>query len=271
MSISSVAPGPGAFDPLRDIRSLAARNPAPPPTPGQAAAQAQALSKAEIANDAAQARQNPMFQAQDSRKTQAREKLQRLRDWMKIVAKLYAQNPTGMARALAQAAKDLKAALHEYEDAGGREMAMADAATEGVLAPPPDAKTADDKAAAKADDKSGADATAEPQTDGGKAPSAPSAADGAALYDAVSRSVRKTLGEDGMEFLGEVRAMVDDLGKLYASARIQAAAHRGDKAQKQAFEDADKAFKDLKDEIDQSERDIRQAAPDVGMRLSVTG
>src|SRR3569832_2143968 len=81
MSISSVAPGPGAFDPLRDIRSLAARNPAPPPTPGQAAAQAQALSKAEIANDAAQARQNPMFQAQDSRKTQAREKLQRLRDW----------------------------------------------------------------------------------------------------------------------------------------------------------------------------------------------
>lgn len=340
MSISSVAPGPGAFDPLRDIRALAARNPAPPATPGQAAAQAQSLRKAEVDKDAAQARANPMFQAQDARKTQARARLQQLRDWLKIVAKLYAQNPTGMARALAQAFKDLKAAVKEYADAGGKELGMADAATEAVLAPPADpsakdgAKAGKDADPARADADTGADAKDDagqgaqsdvapeaeatdavprqddaPAKDGasaqaqdaeqaarqasdpakapepapstastqvlaptsGQAASAQAPAAGAALYGAVNAELRKGLGEDGLEFLGEVRGMLREIGRLYSAARIQAAAHRPDKAAREAFEDADKALKDLNQEMDRSEHDIRQAAPEAGMKLSMTG
>ncbi|MBS0298192.1 MAG: hypothetical protein JSR45_17980 [Proteobacteria bacterium] len=281
MSISSVAPGPDAFDPLRDIRSLAARNPAPPPTPGQAAATIQALSKAEVAKDAAQARANPMFQAQDSRKTQARAKLQQIREWLKIVKKLYAQNPKGMAQAVAQVVKDLKAALKEYADAGGREMGMSDEAVTATLAPaakPEDAEKARNAQTADAhtaDGKTGEVDADQPKPEdaatGDQAAPARAPADAANLYGAVSDAVRKVIGEDGLEFLKEVREMAQDVKDLLASARIQAAAHRRDKSTDKAFEDADKAFKDLDDAMHDTERDIRQAAPDVGMRLSVTG
>jgi hypothetical protein len=312
MSISSVAPGQsgltGAFDPLRDLRALAAGHPAPPPTPGQALSQQDVLRKAEVSSDAAQARANPMFQAQDTRKTQARAKLQQIREWLNIVKKLYAQNPQGMARALAQVFKDLKAAVHEYEDAGGREMGMADEATASVVSPAPAApetapKTADAKpeegksgdapAAEAADGVAATDETTDtsapdaaksdtPATPQDQPPAAdPSAAqpgvptaapsNGAALYGAVVGEVRKSIGEDGMSFLKEVRQMTQAIKDLLASAKIQAAGRRHDKKTDEAFKDADKALKELNDEMDQSEQDIRQAAPDVGMKLSVVG
>ena len=98
MNVQSAAIGAALSD-------LARRNQA------QAAAKrADQARKAEVAKDAGLARQSPRFDAQETRKQQAKAKLQQIREWLKIVRKLYAQDPRGMAKALTQVFKDLKAA-----------------------------------------------------------------------------------------------------------------------------------------------------------------
>jgi len=95
------------------------------------------------------------------------------------------------------------------------------------------------------------------------------AAEGLSLYDAVTSEVRKQVGEDGLDFLKEVRGMVDDIKKLLETARGQAAIRRHDKASDEAFEDADKALKDLDEAMSQMEGQIHRDAPSAGMTLSV--
>lgn len=241
----------------------AAPVPALQPTARDALKAALDARRSAVAHDAAQARQSPRFEAQETRKQQARAKLQQVREWLKIVRKLYAQNPTGMARSLAQVFKDLKAAVQAYRDAGGREMGDAASAVDAVLAPPPPAA-----AAGKADEaREGPDA-AEASNQVSAETDAPAPA-GPALYDAVVGEVRKMIGEDGLQFLKEVRGLADEVKKLLETARGQAAARPRDKDTDQAFEDSDKALKALHETLDQMDRDIRQAAPTAGMRLSI--
>lgn len=224
--------------------------------------QAAEARKATVSEAAARARSGPRMAASESRKSQAKAKLQQIREWLKIVRKLYAQNPVGMAKTLAQVFKDLKAAVAAYRDAGGQEMgASGEAVSLPAPAPTGEDKPADGEAAAPTGD--GADEKAEGVSPG------PRPAEGLSLYDAVVGEVRKQVGEDGLDFLKEVRGMVDDIRKLLETARGQAAIRRRDKETDRTFEAADEALKALNETMDAMDRQIRHDAPSAGMTLSV--
>lgn len=261
MKIQSAAVAAATSDHARETRARAALK------------QLAEARKREVSEDTAKVRSGPRFAAAESRKAQAKAKLQQVREWLKIVKKLFAQNPTGMAKALAQVFKDLKGAVAAYKDAGGEEMGATGDAVGAVLsaAEPAgkDAEPADGDAAGDPPSPPAAgDAQAAPPEDRDAAPAA-RAAEGLSLYDAVTSEVRKQVGEDGLAFLKEVRGMVDDIKKLLETARGQAAIRRHDKASDEAFEDADKALKDLDETMSQMDRQIRRDAPSAGMTLSV--
>lgn len=228
--------------------------------------QAAEARKATVSEAAARARSSPRMAASELRKSQAKAKLQQIREWLKIVRKLYAQNPVGMAKTLAQVFKDLKAAVAAYRDAGGQEMG---ASADAVMVPPPSRPTGDDKAA-EGEPDAAATTTGEPAdaTDA-DATARLRPSEGASLYDAVVGEVRKQVGEDELDFLKEVRGMVDDIRKLLETARGQAAIGRRDKETDKTFEAADKALRALNETMDAMDRQIRHDAPSAGMTLSV--
>jgi hypothetical protein len=246
----------------------------------RAAAQAEAADrKQEIEADKAQALSSPRMSAPETQKRQARAKVQQLIEWLKIVKKLYAQDPKGMAKALAQVFKDLKAAVKAFRDAGGQEMAMSGSAVGAAMA-------GGASSAATPDDKTGEGDAAESDVPATEAQAAeaqgldpdmrqPDPAEteaktaGASLYDAVVGEVRKAIGEDGLEFLKEVRGLTNAITDLLSTARGQAAIRRQDKDMVKTFEEADKALKALHEEMDGMEQDIRREAPTAGMRLSI--
>ncbi|CAN1514544.1 hypothetical protein MCEMIH16_00901 [Caulobacteraceae bacterium] len=232
--------------------------------------QAAEARAATVSEAATRVRSGPGMAASESRKQQAKAKLQQVREWLKIVRKLYAQNPAGMAKTLAQVFKDLKAAVAAYRDAGGQAMGASGAA---VAMPPPPPPTAGDEKAAGAGEGEEADVAATAGVDAeakaGVAEPATKPSEGASLYAAVVQEVRKQLGEDGLDFLKEVRGMVDDIRKLLEAARGQAAIRRRDKDTDEAFEAADKALKELNETMNDMERQIRHDAPSAGMTFSV--
>ncbi len=232
--------------------------------------QAAEARAATVSEAATRIRSGPGMAASESRKQQVKAKLQQVREWLKIVRKLYAQNPAGMAKTLAQVFKDLKAAVAAYRDAGGQAMGASGAAVAMPPAPPPtagDHKSAGDGEGEDADVAATAGVDAE--TKAGAAEPATKPSEGASLYAAVVQEVRKQLGEDGLDFLKEVRGMVDDIRKLLEAARGQAAIRRHDKDTDEAFEAADKALKDLNETMNDMERQIRHDAPSAGMTFSV--
>lgn len=264
MKILSTAAGAAASAYARELRARAALK------------QAEEARRSEVSADAAKARSSPRFEASETRKTQARAKLQQVREWLKIVRKLYAQNPKAMARALAQAFKDLKSAVEAFKDAGGREMSATGEAVGAVLTGPSTGKgdEADkgDKASEAAGTRSNDEAEGDPEPGAEPSPEGEAvraAFEGRSLYDAVVGEVRKQLGEDGLEFLKEVREMATEIKKLLEAARGQAAIARRDKETDKAFEETDKALKELDETMDQMEREIRREAPTAGMKLSV--
>ncbi len=239
-----------------------------------AAKQAADTRKAEIETDKSKAMSSPVFKGAEAKKQQAKAKIQQIMDWLKIARKLYAMDPKGMAKALAQVFKDLKAAVKSYKDAGGDEMSAsgeaAGAAIGGAASAPPeksedkgDAKPAEGEAAPE-----DADAKAAPAEEAPTQP-AEAAGGGAGLYQAVVGEIRKAVGEDGLDFVKTVRATVNEIVKLLDASRGQAAIRKRDKETDKSFEDADKALKDLREEVDTMEQDIRRDAPTAGMKLSV--
>jgi hypothetical protein len=276
MRIQTAAPGAATADYARELRARAALK------------QAEDARRSEVSADAAKVRSSPRFEASETRKSQARAKLHQVREWLKIVRKLYAENPKAMARALAQAFKELKAAVQSFKDAGGQEMGSSGDAVGAVLTSAAKEKAGEvkaDKAATAAPgdrepvaagDESG---DAGPGSGGdeaapgaGPAPEAEAvraAFEGRSLYDAVVTEVRRQLGEDGLEFLKEVREMVRDIGRLLETAKGQAAIRRPDKDTEKALEETDEARKELNALMDDMEGEIRRDAPTAGMRLSI--
>jgi Skp family chaperone for outer membrane proteins len=257
MRILSTAAGAAASTYARELRARAALK------------QAEESRRSEVSADAAKARSSPRFEASETRKTQARAKLQQVREWLKIVRKLYAQNPKAMAKALAQAFKDLKSAVEAFKDAGGREMGATGEAVGAVLTASSGGK---DEAAGDADQTEGEDGEGDREREPDPSPEGEAvraAFEGRSLYDAVVGEVRKQLGEEGLDFLKEVRGMTNEIKKLLEAARGQAAIARRDKETDKAFEETDKALKDLDETMDQMEREIRHEAPTAGMKLSV--
>lgn len=246
-----------------------------------AAKQADEARKSEIQADKGKVMDTPAFKGAESKKQQAKAKIQQLMEWLKIVRKLYASDPKGMAKALAQVFKDLKAAVKLYRDAGGDEMKASGAAASAVMAPAaaPSAPADEAKTEETPSGEAEPDATGEtPPADGQAAadPQAPAtaepdkpAANGPDLYKAVVDEVKKSVGEDGLDFIKQVRQVANKIVELLDSARIQAAVKKRDKDMDKAFEDAGKALKDLREEIDGMEQDIHHDAPMAGMKLSV--
>lgn len=216
---------------------------------------------AEVAADKSAALSSPRFKPAETRKGQARARLQRLAEWLKIARKLYAENPRGMARVLAQAFKELKAALKDYKSAIGEELSLSGEVTHAVVDPAP----AQAEAAASAEEAPPAAA----QESSPSSPPDPAAARGASLYAAVESEVRKAIGEDGLTFIKDLRSFANEVHTWLESARIKAHGQRRDKATDEAFEDADKAAKSLAKEISDAEQDLHDAVPAAGMRLSV--
>lgn len=241
--------------------------------------QAKEARKSDVAASAAKVRSGAAFGASETRKQHAKARLQQVREWLQIVRKLYAQNPKAMAKALAQVFKDLKAAVQAYKDAGGQEMGAAGAAVGAVLSSSsrPQAQTTSDEDDPGSGGPPAATDAATVATEGGGSTGESVAAGGAALaaaegrsiYDAVVSEVRKQVGEDGLEFLKDVRGMVDDIKKLLQTARGQAAIRKRDKETDTVFEDADKALKDLHKAMADMDREIRADAPAAGLRLSI--
>lgn len=240
-----------------------------------AAKQAADDRKAEIATDKAKAMDSPAFKGAESQKQQAKAKVQQIMEWLKIVRKLYAMDPKGMAKALAQVFKDLKAAVKAYKDAGGDEMqASGAAASAAISSGAPDAGLAEDKP--QDDGQAGATGQAEapaadtqepPPQDDARQP-AP-AGEGSSLYQTVVQEVKKAVGEDGLDFIKQVREATNKIVELLDTARGQAAIRKRDKDSDKAFEDADKSLKSLREEMDSMEQDIRREAPTAGLKLSI--
>ncbi len=207
--------------------------------------------KNEVSAGAAKALSSPLMSGDAQLKTQARARVQALVERLKILKKLYAYNPQGMAKALAQVFKELKAAVQDYARAGGDEMGVAGSAAEasaGTSASGGDGATGG----------SGGGAGGQ----GGPAPQH-------ALYEAVTGEVRRMVGEDGLEFVKEVRELTNSLSGLLETARTQARIKKPDDAMKHAFEDADDGLKSLRDAMSDMEQDIHRSAPTAGMKLSV--
>jgi|GEM_PF-1600311 len=251
---------------------------------------AKAERKRLVESEKSEAMASPRLDGLESRKAMAKAKIQQVVEWLKIVRKLYAQDPKGMAKALAQAFKDLKAAVKSYREAGGQEMAMsgelagaalannrspekaADAAPKAVAAqdsPPPSGELA-----SRASE--GAEAVPEvfdpedpPEAALSRSAEGPDEPGRAGLYEAVVAEVRKALGEDGLDFVKQVRGLVIEITKLLDAAKGQAAIRRKDKDTDKAMEEVDKSLKDLHEELDTMEQDIHREVPTAGMRLSI--
>ncbi len=168
-------------------------------------------------------------------------------------------------------------------DAGRTDNTAGDAAVQAADA---ETQTADTETSAPVE---ATDATAQTPAapDGGQTPatndtstaasgsqptSAPDAFDGdkTALYKAVESKVRDMVGEDAMDFLKMVKSVVKTIeDKLLSKARIQIAAMTPDKDLEKVVKDLNDSEKDLRQTMDDMERDMKNAVPGLGMHLDV--
>jgi hypothetical protein len=257
-----------------------------PGSPDAALAKAILASLQSVDQNAAQAsaaaaRAGPVLTPDETLKGLALSKVQQLIQELKLIQKFYGGDPKGMAQALAQIFKQLKEALDEYRQATGEELSDAGLAVTEVTAPsapasgPAATNTTASPATADAP-ATGADQTAPSGASAGQADSADTTAapslltSGPKFYAAAVSALRDSIGGDGLDFVGQIRALVAQIKqKLLTPALIQAQARKPDKATKAAFEDADKALKALEDDMSVFEQDIRQAVPAAGSTLSL--
>ena len=242
-----------------------------------AARAAKAEERRAVSENVAEAMRTARFDAPERAKRDAKAKLIDIAKRLQMLRKLFAGNPKEMARALAQVFKELRAAVKAYKDAGGQEFGLAGEAARGAIAndapPKPEEAGADADAADDAPqpaDREAADAEAAASEEDA-APTA-TAAQGSAIYDAVVSRMRQSIGEDGLDFIRMVRQLVNGANGIRAlleGARTEAKARKPDKETDEAFEDADKAMKALGDDLSKMEREIRDAAPEAGMKLSM--
>lgn len=203
----------------------------------------------ELQEKTSKAMDTPEMRVQNEAKTRAREKLKAIVEKLKILKKLFSGNAKEMARAMMQVFKELKAALKEFKEAGKAQM---DAVTSAAASVVPPMTTGVDPAKPEGDVKA-AETTANTVTN-----------------DELMGSMRKSLGEDGMEFLKELKAILKHIDeKMLAPARIQKAAQKSDEDTDKVFEDMDKELKELRKAMADMERDLKKDAPETGMFLDM--
>ena len=216
--------------------------------------------KAAITRAAAERLSAPRNDGAEQAKARVREQIKEIRKRLNILKSLYATNPKEMAKALAQVFKELKAAIKDYKAALKSEMDNAGDA--GLTAVPAEPMPAPDTAEKPEDDQP---AVPEAKTD-----TAVQATDATAPYGAVETAARTMVGEDGLSFTKEIRALVDLIEqKLLTPARMQKQMLKPDKATDEAFEDVEDQLKALRKEIADTDRDLKAEAPTAGMHLDI--
>ncbi len=213
----------------------------------------------------AKAEQTPTFSASAGSEDFIKSEIQGLQKRLQILQKLFAGNPKGMAQAVTQIFKELRAALKQYKAATGQDFAGADAAAASVTPPPAtatpsgDASTGDNPAATA--DTSATDTTSQD----------PLAKAAIVSYAEVDQALREAIGNDGMQFLATLKGVlkfIDD--KMLTPVRIQYATQKHDKDTDKAFKDMDDARKALDQDMSDMNDDISKDAPTLGLKLSTT-
>lgn len=182
--------------------------------------------------DSASALDQVKAQARTDRKTrigdakdQARARVQRLIEQMKLLKKLYADDPKKMAKALAEAAKELQGAVKDY------------------------AAAAKDSGEMFADDfKSLPDAAANP--------------DAAASARKTLEDEAKAEAAGDMDFIKLVRGLGADLKDLLLTARTKATLTMKERFEEtDDYKDAEKGLKDLGKSVDDLDQQVRSDMP----------
>lgn len=233
----------------------------------EASQAAKAEEKRRVAQNVAEAMNSSRMDAPERAKRDAKAKLVEIGKRLQLLRKLFAGNPKEMARALTQVFKELRAAVKAYKDAGGAELGLAGEAARSAVA----------NDAPKTDEATAEDGETPPEAQNQEPPpqealAQPTPTQGSAVYDAVVGKMRKSIGEDGLDFIRTVRQLVNGANgvrDMLEAARTQAKGGKSDKDTDEAFEDADKEMKALADDMAKMEREIRNAAPEAGMKLSM--
>ena len=224
-----------------------------------AAQQAKDVHAAAISTAVGKAEQTPTFSASASSEDFIKSEIQGLQKRLQILQKLFAGNPKGMAQALTQIFKELRAALKAYKAATGQDFAGADAAATQVTTPAPSTSSSDTTTSG----------TPMPATDDTAADPAAKAA--TVSYAEVDQALREAVGTDGMQFLDTLKGLlkfIDD--KMLTPVRIQYATQKHDKDTDKAFKDMDDARKALDQDMSDMNDDISKDAPTLGLKLSTT-
>ncbi len=231
------------------------------------AQQAADQKKAAITKAAGERLSAPKNDGAEQTKARVREEIKEIRKRLNILKSLYANNPKEMAKALAQVFKELKAAIKEYKAALKSEMDNAgDAGVTAIPAEPMPAPAADTAEKPEDDEATKADAPADPEAKNDTA----TPADPTAPYGAVETAAKTMVGEDGLNFTKEIRALVNLIEqKLLTPARIQKQMMKPDKAMDDAFKEVEDQLKALRKEMEDTDRDLKAEAPMAGMHLDI--
>lgn len=236
---------------------------------------AQDAHKAVVALAVSKAEQAPTFAADDTSKSFVTSQIQGLMKRLQILQKLFSDNPKGMAQALTQIFKELRGLLKQYKDATGHDFAGADAAAESVTTTPAslnkDAAQTEATATDSANTAASDGVTSAAATNDAPAGDASTPAVAAASYSEVEQGLREAIGNSGLHFLDMLRSLVATIDqKMMTPARIQHAAHTSDKDEDKAFTEMDDQLKGLNKDMSDMQDDIANAAPTLGLKLSVT-
>jgi hypothetical protein len=243
--------------------------------------------KSKVESEAQKAFDTPVMKAADKEKDFIRQRIEGIKQRIKILQKMYSGNPKQMAHALAQVFKELKAALKDFKAATSKELGASAGAVDATLtagvpaepaaAPKDESKKDDADKTAQTDGTEVAQAATAPDTQTPENKSAdpaadaqPQAKDSTDMYASVTQKVREMAGADGLDFVKEVKGLVQWIeDKLLTPARIQKTAQKPDKFTDNAFEDVEKTLKDLRHDMEDMERDIKQVVPGVGQNVDV--
>ena len=265
-----------------------------------AAQQAKDSHAATVSAAVAKAEQTPTLSAAGNSQDFITSEIQGLQKRLQVLQKLFASNPKGMAQALTQIFKELRAALKAYKAATGQEFAGADAAATEAVAPAapsdttspnasssdatPTAPAATDATSATPDTaipqaatpdaatptSSPATSSAAPATADDATADTPTAKAATASYAEVDQALREAIGTDGLRFLDTLQGLLKAIDqKMETPAEIQHAVQKPDKDTDQAFKDMDDARKALDQDMSDMRDDIGAGAPTLGLKVSV--
>ncbi len=234
------------------------------------AQQAADAKKAAIGKAAASLLSSSKNDGAEQSKSRVREQIEAIKKRLTILKSLYANNPREMAKALAQVFKELKAAVKAYKAALKSEMGNAGDSVTAMPAEPMAALAGDTAAKPDTEKADTSESETESTADHDPKTDTVTQADPTAPYGAVETAAKTMVGEDGLAFTKEIRALVNLIEqKLLAPARMQKQAQKPDKATDEAFKDVEEQLKALRKEMEDTDRDLKAEAPMAGTHLDV--